>query len=54
MVGLKKITAARPSTAAIGNWGILQGVDRLSEWTSLGMLYTRETFLYVHVHLFIC
>lgn len=45
MVGLKKITAVRPSTAAIGNWGILQGVDRLSEWTSLGTNVQARLFM---------
>jgi len=34
--GLKKICAARPSTALIGNWGILQGVERLGELSGLG------------------
>ena len=29
--GLKKIVQERPSTAPIGNWGIQQGVERLSE-----------------------
>jgi len=29
--GLKKIVQERPSTAPIGNWGIQQGVERLSD-----------------------
>jgi len=29
--GLKRLSAERPSTAAIGNWGILQGVARLAD-----------------------
>ena len=32
MAGLRKLTSIRPSTAAIGNWGILQVVSKISEW----------------------
>lgn len=30
IAGLKKLSAERPSTAAIGNWGILQAVSKMS------------------------
>ena len=30
IAGLKKLCADRPSTAAIGNWGILQAVTKMS------------------------
>ena len=36
IAGMRKITAPRASTAAVGNWGILQATERLSEWTGLG------------------
>jgi len=29
--GLRRLSAERPSTAAIGNWGVLQGVARLAD-----------------------
>jgi hypothetical protein len=30
IAGVKKLAAERPSTAAIGNWGILQGITKMS------------------------
>jgi hypothetical protein len=36
MSGLVKLSSPKPSTAAIGNWAILQGVSRLAENCQLG------------------
>ena len=36
MSGLVKLSSPKPSTAAIGNWAILQGVTKLAENCSLG------------------
>jgi hypothetical protein len=34
--GLMKLTAERPSTAVIGNWGIIEAVEALGEQHQLG------------------
>jgi len=43
--GLAKLRASKPSTAPIGNWAVLQGVQRLSEWTSFGTLLSCRLFM---------
>ena len=46
--GLKRLSAERPSTAAVGNWGILQVVRCMSEYTSepsLGSSVTCKLFM---------
>ena len=43
--GLKKICAPRPSTALIGNWGIQQAVERLSELAGLGSTVRARLFM---------
>jgi len=41
--GLKRLSAMRPSTAAIGNWGILQGVARMADTHSSPCIGTGVT-----------
>ena len=36
VAGLRKLEAAKPSTACIGNWGILSGITQLLELTNIG------------------
>lgn len=36
IAGLKKLKQDKPSTAAIGNWAILQGFERMAEFAELG------------------
>lgn len=43
--GLAKLRASKPSTAAIGNWAVIQGVQRLSEWISFGTLISCRLFM---------
>lgn len=43
--GLAKLTSDRPSTAAIGNWGILDVTQRLSEAHGLGSQVTARLFM---------
>lgn len=43
--GLKKIRAIRPSTAPIGNWGIQEGVSRLSQLAGIGCDITARLFM---------
>ena len=45
IAGLKKIMAPRPSTAPIGNWGIQQGVERLSVLAGLGSTVHARLFM---------
>lgn len=34
--GLMKLNAEKPSTAVIGNWGIIEGIENLAEQHQLG------------------
>ncbi|KAJ1407969.1 hypothetical protein B484DRAFT_337098 [Ochromonadaceae sp. CCMP2298] len=43
--GLLKLNQERPSTASIGNWGILDVTKRLSEAHSLGSYVTARLFM---------
>jgi hypothetical protein len=45
IAGLRKLCAERPSTAPIGNWGILQGVSRLSDAAGLGSFVRAKLFM---------
>jgi len=45
IAGLRKLLASKPSTAAIGNWGILSGVQRLAEWGALGTCLKAKLFM---------
>ena len=43
--GLIKLNAERPSTASIGNWGILEVTQRLSEAHGLGSQVSARLFM---------
>lgn len=43
--GLIKLEAERPSTAFIGNWGILDAVTHLSDTKGLGTLVSARLFM---------
>lgn len=43
--GLTKLNAERPSTAAVGNWGILDVTMRLSEGHGLGSQVSARLFM---------
>jgi hypothetical protein len=43
--GLAKLNAERPSTAAVGNWGILDVTQRLSEGHGLGSQVSARLFM---------
>jgi hypothetical protein len=43
--GLVKLNNVRPSTAAVGNWGILDVTQRLSEKHNLGSFITARLFM---------
>lgn len=43
--GLAKLNQEKPSTAAIGNWGILQATRKLSEYHSLGTSIEATLFM---------
>jgi len=45
IAGMRKITAVKASTAAVGNWGILQVTERLSEWMGLGTGVSPRLFM---------
>lgn len=44
-IGLRKLSSDLPSTAPIGNWGIMSGVSQLSELTNLGTLVSCRLFM---------
>ena len=43
--GLAKLNQERPSTAAVGNWGIIDATKRLSESYALGSYVTTRLFM---------
>lgn len=43
--GLVKLNNERPSTAAVGNWGILEVTQRLSELYNLGSYVSARLFM---------
>jgi hypothetical protein len=43
--GLIKLNAERPSTAAVGNWGILDATRRLSERCAFGTSISARLFM---------
>ena len=43
--GLVKLNSERPSTAAIGNWGIVDATKRLSEACALGSYVSARLFM---------
>lgn len=43
--GLLKLTSERPSTAAVGNWGIVEVTQRLSEKLGLGSYVSARLFM---------
>lgn len=43
--GLLKLTSERPSTAAVGNWGIVEVTQRLSEKLGLGSYVAARLFM---------
>jgi hypothetical protein len=43
--GLAKLNSERPSTAAVGNWGILEVMQRLSEGHGLGSQLAGRLFM---------
>ena len=43
--GLVKLNNDRPSTAAVGNWGILEVTQRLSELYNLGSYVSARLFM---------
>ena len=43
--GLVKLRADKPSTAAIGNWGIMDAVKEISEKNSFGTSITAQLFM---------
>jgi hypothetical protein len=45
LAGLAKLNRSKPSTAAIGNWGIMDSVSRLSESSGSGSLVTARLFM---------
>jgi hypothetical protein len=45
IAGLRKLLAQKSSTAAVGNWGILCCVQRLSEWGNLGTCMKARLFM---------
>lgn len=45
IAGLKKLKMERPSTAAIGNWAILLGLQRMSEFAELGSRVQAQLFM---------
>jgi hypothetical protein len=45
MGGLMRLMDAKPSTTAIGNWGILQCVQKLAQWTGLGSSLEANLFM---------
>ena len=45
IAGLRKLLNEKPSTASIGNWGILSGVQRLTEWAGLGCAIKARLFM---------
>ncbi len=45
MSGLAKLTSSKPNTAAIGNWGILEGVRLLSESKGMGTYVSARLFM---------
>ena len=46
LAGLRKLASqSKPNTAAVGNWAVLQAVQRLSEWTNLGSHFKARLFM---------
>ena len=45
IAGLKKLQQERPSTAAIGNWAILLGFQRMAEFAELGSRVSARLFM---------
>lgn len=45
MSGIVKLRDERPSTAAIGNWGIISAVSKVSEYSSLGTTVEATLFM---------
>lgn len=43
--GTKKLLSSKPSTAVIGNWGILQVAERISDWAGLGSTFQSRLFM---------
>jgi hypothetical protein len=45
LAGLAKLNRCKPSTASIGNWGVMDSVSRLSEKSGSGSLVTARLFM---------